>query len=422
MSWILRDYQQHAVDRAIQSIQYGSGNGLIVLPTGAGKSLVIAGITHALDGPCLIFQPTKEILEQNANKLVGYGYDPQVYSASLKSKEIGQITLATIGSVKDDPGLFDKFPYILIDEAHLVSAKTKKVDGEERGGVYKEFLEALGDVRIIGLTATPYRLNTDGYGGSMLKFLTRTRPRIFTNVIAYAQISDLIEQGYLHRPEYQVVSGFNAQALQLNSTGADYNDDSVKRYYNRIGFNDRVRRVVLRLMEIGRKNVLVFTRYVDEAEAIAAVVPQSAVVSAKTKPAQREAIIAGFRSGAIKVVANVGVLSIGFDFPELETVVLARPTLSLLLYYQQVGRLLRPHPAKHTAWVVDMVDQVRMFGKIEDLWLQPGGKGKQWEMVTKVNGVSKSLTNVYFGDGRFRPRKWAKRGQKGQKYGHFSPY
>ena len=179
----------------------------------------------------------------------------------------------------------------------------------------------------------------------------------------------------------------------------------MKRYFKRIGFNDRVRRVIERLQAVGRKHVLVFTRFVDEAEEIAKHVSRTAVVSAQTPAKTRAAIIEAFRAGEIKVVANVGVLTLGFDFPELDTVVLARPTLSLGLYYQQVGRLLRPHPLKADAWCVDMVDQVRQFGRVENLWLQPGGAtGQQWEMVSKTDGGEKVLTNKYYGDGKFKPR------------------
>jgi DNA repair protein RadD len=397
-----RDYQADAIARSVHFLTKGkpdSGGGLVVLPTGAGKSIVIAGVVQALDGPCLIFQPTKEILEQNANKLLAYGYDPKVYSASMGTKEIGDITLATIGSVKDNPGLFDHVPYVIVDEAHLVNAKA---------GMYQQFIEAMGAVRVLGLTATPFRLHTDGYGGSQLKFLTRTRPRVFGEVVAYAQVGDLIDAGYLVKPEYQIVSGFKTADLKVNTTGADYTDESIKRYFNRIGFNDRVKRVVLRLLEVGRKNVLVFTRFVEDADRLASEVAGTAVVTSDTKPKVRAAIIAAFRAGEIKVVANVGVLGIGFDYPELETVVLARPTISLALYYQQVGRLLRPHPAKTSAWVVDMVDQVGQFGRIEDLWLQPGGTssyGALWEMVSKSNGATKVLTNRYFGDGKFKRRR-----------------
>ncbi len=415
MSYVLRDYQQNAVDKSVKFLMKGgkTDGGLVVLPTGAGKSFVIAGIAKELDGPCLVFQPSKEILEQNATKMLAYGLEPKVFSASVGVKDVGSITLATIGSVVDNPDLFDHVPYVLIDEAHLVSAKKDKESGEAVG-MYGKFLEALGDVRIVGLTATPYRLHTDGYGGSMLKFLTRTRPKVFSDVLAYAQVKTLIDQGHLVRPEYQGVPGFNVKQLTLNTTGADYVEESIKREFNRIGFHDRLRRVVIRLLELGRKNVLVFTRFVDDAERLAEQIPGTAVVTSKTKPKAREDIVNGFKLGHIKVVANVGVLTTGFDFPALETVVLARPTVSLALYYQQVGRLLRPHPDKADAWVVDMVDQVRQFGKIEDLWLQPGGKtGAQWEMISKTDGIERILTNRYFGENKFQPRnrnqRWRKR-------------
>jgi DNA repair protein RadD len=410
MSYVLRDYQEHAVERGTNFLLHGNHpGGLIVLPTGAGKSLVIAGIASKLDGPCLIFQPSREILQQNATKLLAYGFEPKIFSASMGEREIGQITLATIGSVKDCPTLFNDFPYVMVDEAHLVNAKS---------GMYRVFFEALDDIRILGLTATPYRLSSDGYGGSQLKFLTRTRPKVFHDVVAYAQIRDLIEAGYLARPLYQPVPGFSRGAVKLNTTGADYDEDSLRRHYNQIGFNDRLRRVILRLLEVGRKNVLVFTRFVDDAMRLAEVVPGMAVVSAKTKPTMRTAIVEGFRTGKIPVVANVGVLGLGFDYPELETVVLARPTVSLSLYYQQVGRLLRPHPAKGDPWVVDMVDQVNQFGRIEDLWLQPGGaSGKQWEMVTRGVSQTRALTNVYFGGPPHgRPRWSARKGGPTQKW------
>lgn len=398
MNFVLRDYQALAVERGLRFLQRSGSvdGGLIVLPTGAGKSLVIANIARQLDGPCLIFQPTREILEQNANKLLAYGYEPAVYSASMGVREIGSITLATIGSVKTHTDLFDAFPYVMVDEAHTVNAK---------GGMYKEFFEALGDIRVLGLTATPFRLSTDAYGGSMLKFLTRTRPRIFGEVVSYAQIADLIAAGYLVKPEYQIVSGFAKDQVKLNSTGADYDETALKRYFNRTGFADRLSRVILRLLEVGRKNVLVFTRFVEDAEALVQSVPGTAVVSADTAGHRRKAIIDGFRAGEIRAVANVGVLTHGFDYPELDTVVLARPTVSLSLYYQQVGRLLRPHPLKTSAWVVDMVDQVSQFGRVEDLWLQPGGAGgAQWEVIARGT-PPRVLTNVYFGGSQ---RSWSR--------------
>ena len=99
MSFILRPYQEQAVDLGVKSLMASSVPGIEVLPVGSGKSLVIANIVKRLDGPCIVFQPSKEILEQNYAKLVAYGEYPSVFSASLGKKQVGDITLATIGSV-----------------------------------------------------------------------------------------------------------------------------------------------------------------------------------------------------------------------------------------------------------------------------------------------------------------------------------
>ena len=141
--------------------------------------------------------------------------------------------------------------------------------------------------------------------------------------------------------------------------------------------------------------MLVFTRFVDESARLVEQIPGAAMVSADTPADERAQILGGFRSGQIRVVSNVGILAVGFDYPELEAVVLARPSVSLALYYQQVGRVIRPHPGKPCAHVVDLVGLVKQFGRIEDLTLQPGGaKGEQWVVAS----ADRPLTNIYFGD------------------------
>jgi len=380
----LREYQQEAVDKAIRYFRNPlEKNGVIeVLPTGSGKSLIIAGIARELNQPILIFQPSKEILEQNYNKLLSYGfYDCSIFSASFNQKEISAITFATIGSVKSKPELFSQFKNIIVDECHFVNSKK---------GMYKNFFDVIGD-KILGLTATPYRLTTDGFGGSILKFLTRTRPRIFYKVIYHVQNKYLFDLGYLAKLEYHTISGFDIAQLRLNSTGADYTDESVKRYYEEIGFNERLVKVVNRLLEIGRKNILVFTRFVEEAEKLVSRIPGAAVVSAETNMRDRTAIINDYREGEIKVIANVGVLTTGFDYPELETIIIARPTRSLALYYQMIGRGIRPHPLKISTMVIDLCDNIRRFGQVEDLELTETKPGL-WIIENKT----RQLTNVYY--------------------------
>ena len=323
----LRDYQQQASDAAVSFFNDKSkkSNSIIILPTGAGKSLVIADIASRLDGYTLVFQPSKEILEQNFKKLCSYGIlDCSIYSASFNSKVISRITFATIGSVKNCPDLFSHFSNVIIDECHLVNPKE---------GMYKEFLSNLNS-KVLGLTATPYRLSSNRDFGSMLKFITRTRPAIFKEVIYHVQISTLLDQGFLSKLNYYAMNplGWNELNLKVNTTGADYTDKSVVREYERIDFYGYLVHIVQRLMQPKkggkRKGILVFTRFLKEAERLTWSIPGCAIVSGDTPKKEREQILEAFKSGEIPVVANVGVLTTGFDYPELDTIVMARPIVS----------------------------------------------------------------------------------------------
>lgn len=382
--YVLRPYQQRAVDAALRFLRGpGKNNGIEVLPTGSGKSLVIANLVKELGRPTLIFQPSKEVLEQNYAKLTSYGYHASIFSASKGQKELSNITFATIGSTINVKELFRIFRYVIIDECHWVNAK---------GGMYKDFVDSLDGVKVLGFTATPYRLSKDGFGGSILKFLTRTRPRVFHELAYYVQNRELFEAGYLAKLEYVVAKGFDRTQLQINTTGADYTDRSVQKYYASSQFPDRLVNVVRKEME-NRKNALVFTRFVDEARNVVNRIPGTALVTGDTPKRERENTIDAFKAGRIPVVCNVGVLTTGFDYPELETVILARPTMSLALYYQMIGRGVRPHPAKEYTKIVDLCGNIHLFGKVENLEIIDGGNGKWF-----ITNGRRRLTNVYYGD------------------------
>ena len=379
----LRDYQKQAVDVAVNFFQTGNKkNGIIVLPTGAGKSLVIANIAYRLDAPVLIFQPSKEILEQNYEKLCSYGVmDVGIFSASFGRKEVRKITFATIGSVKSHKDYFRLFRYVIIDECHGVNAEA---------GMYKDFIETI-QCKVLGLTATPYRLYSSRFYGSMLRFITRTNPRIFNEMLYAVQVRTLLNRGYLASMNYYQLNIVDTSRLKVNSTGADFTDASVRRYYREIKFNDSLENIIRRLLVAGRSSILVFTRFIDEANHIARTFSDcAAVVSSDTSKTDRENILRLFKNKQIKVVANVGVLTTGFDFPELATVVLARPTMSLALYYQMCGRAIRPFPGK-VSWVVDLCGNYKRFGRVDDLELRQTKPG-----IWAVFSGAKQLTNVYF--------------------------
>jgi DNA repair protein RadD len=303
--------------------------------------------------------------------------------------EISNITFATIGSVVNKKELFANFRYIIVDECHGVNAQE---------GMYKTFLSTLIEcgAKILGLTATPYRLASNSFG-SELRFLTRTRPKIFSEMIYHVQNKYLFDKGYLARIEYVKEQGLDRSRLKVNSTGADYTDESVHTQIWASNLPDKLVQVIKTEMN-RRKNVLVFTRFVDESLYLVNNIPGSAIVTGETPKKERERVINGFKRGDIPVVCNCGVLTTGFDYPELETVIVARPTMSLALYYQMIGRGMRPHPEKEELKVIDMCGNYDSFGRVEDLEIgrevsphgDPYNNGKWF-----VGSNGRQLTNVY---------------------------
>lgn len=334
----LRDYQREAAEAAVSFFMSNcKGNGLIIIPTGGGKSWVISEIARRLEEPLLVLQPSKEILEQNVSKYESYGFKAGVFSASAGRKDIRGVTFAMIGSVMNRAADFSVFRHVLVDECHLVNPKA---------GQYSALLEGR---RTVGLTATPYRLSqtvdpdtindpVPTYG-STLKFLTRTRPRIFDRVLYYCQVQTLLERGYLARLRYFDLNKIELSRVRLNTTGADFNEKSLFKEFERVGMYDYTLSVIKRVLSpkngVRRNGILVFVRFVEDAERIAEALPGICeCVSGETPKKVREGILSRFKSGETRVVANVGVLTTGFDHPALDTVILARPTMSLAMYYQ----------------------------------------------------------------------------------------
>jgi DNA repair protein RadD len=411
-----RPYQVEAAGNGVEFLlsKY-KGNGVLYEPTGAGKSLMIALMAleladHPKGGPVIVLQPSKEILEQNADKFREYGYEPAIFSASVDSqaanprtrvkREIGEITLATIGTVWDHPELFEDFKFAIPDECHLINASK---------GRYLEFRKALPRMRWLGVTASPWRMASNK-NGTELRFITRSVPRLFNKVVHYTQISHLVENNWWAKLDYKIVKGFDRTKIKLNSKGSDYDPESLQLHLFESGFQARILEVVQRAFAAGRRNAIVFTPSVDDAEFIAKEMgPTFAAVSERTPPKKRTEIVKRFKGGDIKGVANVGVFVHGLDYPQLECVIDAQPSLSLSRVYQKHGRGVRVHPDKEDCWIVDMVGSHALFGRIDDLTLYCEGKDK-WFVAGRPGGrdqSQKKLTNVYLqGDaGKARCKK-----------------
>ena len=367
----LRKYQQEASDSAVWYLKKYGKPFAIQAATGAGKSLIIAEICHQINDNVLILQPSKEILEQNYSKLQSYGItDIGIYSASKGRKEIAKFTYATIGSIYKKPDLFKHFKYVIIDECHQVNPKNFS-------GMYKTFLDAIGCRNVCGLTATPYRIqskfvteNGQQVYTATLKMINRIYPFFFKKIVYQIETQELIEQGYLSPIEY-FAEHQDLGELVVNTTGADFTEASIEKFWN----TTRLRRIA-RAVEYSEKNhtrTLVFCSSIRQANNAMALLEamgiKTAIVTGKTPKKERESLIELYKRGEIKHMLNVGVFTTGFDMPNLDCIVLARPTMSLALYYQMVGRGVRidPDNAMKVLKVYDLAGVVERLGRVETI-------------------------------------------------------
>jgi DNA repair protein RadD len=385
----LRDYQREAVAAGLDAIERGR-NGILSMPAGSGKSLVIAGMATAMETNIVVLQPTKEILEQNARKLYEFGHrDMAICSASVGQKRRARVTFATIGTIINRMEWFSDTGLVVVDECHLVNAKA---------GQYRDFIEAIGKPAI-GLTATPYRMAT-AFGGEVVeaKFLHRTRPRVFNNISYVVQNDELHRTGYLVPIVYEKNEDYDPYQIALKSTGLNYDERALAAYNEEKGICEKVVATVLGALDDAR-HILVFVAAIAESQAIEEMLARAGVavahVDGTTPKAERERILAGFQSGAIRVVTNVGVLTTGFDFPALDVVVLGRPTMSLPLYYQMVGRGVRRSPGKEFCRVFDLCGNVDRFGRPDEYRVEADDGYK-----FRLRSGERYLTGVNFRNGR----------------------
>jgi len=364
---MLRWYQKKAVEKIMWALSL-DGNDVVVLPTGSGKSHVIAEVAGRIADNVLILQPNKEILEQNLEKLLQYVPKENigVYSASMREKTVRKITFGTIGTVRNNPGAFVGVKLVLIDECHLVPIK-------DMGSMFMSFIKAIGSPKIIGLTATPYRMDVtyrpDGWGGwntyTTTKIITRTKGLFWRRILLNVNVEDLIKEGYLCRLKYYDNSKIGHSEIPTNKSMSDFDLEAYENLL--LPYEQGVLQTISRAQKVSR-SVLVFNSSVAQAERMAKAI-NGEVVTAKTKAKDRERIIDEFKQGNVKTVFNVGVLTTGFDHPALDTIVLLRPTRSIGLYYQMLGRGLRTAPGKEFCRVIDFTGTVRELGRIESIRL-----------------------------------------------------
>lgn len=375
----LRENQSEPIAKAIQFFQEKKPKpSLIVLPTAWGKSILTAFVAKNTDDRLLVLQPSKELLEQNYCKYMSlcgdFGTNAGIYSASFGRREIAQITYATIGSIKNLGETFKRYGFtkMLIDEAHLYPREADSMLGR--------FLKDSGITHVLGITATPVKLQTnrdrDGQTFSKLVMLTSRSKKgnFYKDIIHVGQVQEMVRLGFWSPLLYETAS-FDDSLLVFNSSKSEYTEDSVQRAYDANGGTQGITDTLDKHPE--RKHVLAFVPSVQDAIDLSQRYPNSGVIYGEEDKREREQTVARFRSGEIRVLFNVRVLSTGFDFTGIDCIVLGISTASIALYYQIIGRGTRIDPEKRDCLISDLGGNVERFGRVEDIVFE---KGRLWRM------------------------------------------
>lgn len=352
----LRHYQQEAVDSTVKYFQRKRDPAVIILPTGAGKSLVIAELAKVAKGRVLVLAHVKELVEQNYEKYISYGLAAGIFSASLGKKDFSQ--KAIFGSIQSvaraSQDFFQDFTLLVIDECHRVA--------EEGATQYQEVIQKLKasnpNICILGLTATPYRLGLGWiYEYSHAGEIKTEQKRFFKQCVYELPLSYMIKNKFLTQPV----------KVDIPVTCYDFSELTEKnRMYTVAEVEDILKNqkrltplIVKNIIDITerfkRQGVMIFSASVKHAQEILSYLPENEgrLVVGDTDMDSREQIINDFKEKKIKYLVNVSVLTTGFDAPHVDVIAILRPTESNSLYQQIVGRGLRLGPGKADCFILD---------------------------------------------------------------------
>ncbi len=369
----LRPYQRAAVDAVYEFLRQREDNPCVVIPTAGGKTPVMATIcrdaVNNWNGRVLILAHVKELLEQALDKLRTIAADLPVgiYSAGLRRRELNYaITIAGIQSIYQKACNLGPVDLIIVDEAHLIPP-----DGE---GMYRQFINEARlvnpHVRVIGLTATPFRMKT----GTIC-----ATDHILNDVCFEIGVRELIVQGYLC-PLRTKAGLARADMSNIHVRGGEFIAGEVE---DLMDVDDLVQSACGEIIEhtANRRSVLIFTSGVRHGQHVVEVLKQRhgvecGFVEGNTSVPVRNSLLKRFKSGELKYLANVNVLTTGFDAPGIDCVAMLRPTLSPGLYYQMVGRGFRLHPDKTDCLVLDFGGNILRHGPVDELRIKEPGKGE----------------------------------------------
>ena len=372
----LRPYQTASVDALLAYWQAENGSALIDLPTGTGKSVVIAQIIKLVaehpGAKIVIATHVRELVQQNHDEFVGmfpeFRAVTGINSASLKRRDVDtQITFCSIQSVYKQATAFTAIDVILVDEAHLMPRNDQTM--------YRKFLsDALvcnPDCRLVGLTATPYRLDSGR--------LDEGDGKVFDKVVYDYNVGTAIEEGYLS-PVTTRCTKTHFDLSSVSIRGGEFVAGELERAVDKPDVN---KSAVAEIIEQGetRKSWIVFCSGVEHANHIAELIREAGysvgVILGDTPSAERANLIAEFKAGNLRCLCGVSVLTTGFNAPSVDLIAMLRPTQSAGLYVQVIGRGTRLAPGKTDCLVLDFAQNIERFGPIDAIRVKKkGGKGE----------------------------------------------
>ncbi len=426
----LRNYQQAAVDSVYHHLRTRDDNPCVVVPTGGGKTAIIAQLcrdaVEQWNGRVLVLAHVKELLEQSAQTLrtIAPSLQVGVYSAGLGRRDTQQrVIVAGIQSIYKRACELDAFDLIIVDEVHFLPP-----DGE---GMYQSFLADARivnpNIRLIGLTATPYRLKTGMLCGP---------DNLLNHICFEISVKELIVQGYLC-PLRSKSGRKKAEYGNLRPRAGEFVNSEVEALVD----TDELVGAACREIAIATKDrnaVLIFASSVAHSEHVKAALEsivgtECGLITGETSTATRDELINRFKGQRIaanlfgdpkpplKYLINVNVLTTGFDAPNVDCVVLLRPTASPGLYYQMTGRGFRLHPGKQDCLVLDYGDNILRHGPVDAIQIverkSTGGEAPAKECPECQTVVHAAYTNCPECGFAFPPPENSKHGSQASREG-----
>ncbi|YCI82723.1 DEAD/DEAH box helicase [Enterobacteriaceae bacterium] len=395
MSFTLRPYQREAVDATLRYFRQHQTPAVIVLPTGAGKSLVIAELARVARGRVLVLAHVKELVAQNHAKYCALGLEADIYAAGLSRKESqGKVVFGSVQSVARNPEHFrGAFSLLIVDECHRISDD----DDSQYQQIISHLRSANPQLRLLGLTATPYRLGKGWIYQFHYHGIVRGDAKaLFRDCIYELPLRYMIKHGYLTPPERldMPVVQYDFSRLSAQSNGLFSEADLNRELKNQKRITPHIISQIVEFAQT-RKGVMIFAATVEHAREVLGLLPadEAALITGDTPGPVRDELISAFKDQRYRYLVNVSVLTTGFDAPHVDLIAILRPTESVSLHQQIVGRGLRLAPGKIDCLILDYA------GNPHDLYTPEVGspKGKSDNVPVQVFCPACGFANTFWG-------------------------